>query len=37
MPVHPIEYRYGSPEMRKIFEIENRYRLMLQVLSLIHI
>ncbi len=31
MPVHPIEYRYGSPEMRKIFEIENRYRLMLQV------
>ncbi len=31
MSVHPIEYRYGSPEMRKIFEIENRYRLMLQV------
>ncbi len=31
MPVHPIEYRYGSPEMRNIFSLENRYRLMIRV------
>ncbi len=28
MPVHPIDYRYGSSEMRRIFEPENRVRLM---------
>ncbi len=28
MQVHPIDYRYGSMEMRKIFEPENKIRLM---------
>ncbi len=31
MAIHPIEYRYGSDEMRKIFEIENKLNLMLKV------
>ncbi len=31
MPVHPIDYRYGSSEMRRIFEPENRVRLMARV------
>ncbi len=31
MPVHPIEYRYGSKEMREIFEISTRYKLMAEV------
>ncbi len=31
MPVHPIEYRYGSSRMREIFDVESRYRLMLEV------
>ena len=31
MPVHPIEYRYGSEEMRKIFDISTRYILMAKV------
>ncbi len=31
MPVHPIDYRYGSEEMRRIFEPENRVRLMARV------
>lgn len=31
MPVHPIEYRYGSREMREIFEISTKYKLMAKV------
>ncbi len=31
MPVHPIEYRYGSKEMREIFEISTKYKLMAEV------
>ncbi len=31
MPVHPIDYRYGSMEMRNIFEPENKIRLMARV------
>ncbi|MDK2383573.1 MAG: adenylosuccinate lyase, partial [Candidatus Korarchaeota archaeon] len=31
MPVHPIDYRYGSSEMRRVFEPENRVRLMARV------
>ncbi len=31
MPVHPVEYRYGSPQMREIFDVHNRYKLMLEV------
>ncbi len=31
MPVHPIDYRYGSREMRDIFEPENRVKLMARV------
>ncbi len=31
MQVHPIDYRYGSMEMRKIFEPENKIRLMARV------
>ncbi|MFH1820906.1 MAG: adenylosuccinate lyase, partial [Methanobacteriota archaeon] len=31
MPVHPIEWRYGSQEMRSIFEIENQFQRMLDV------
>lgn len=35
MPVHPVEYRYGSGEMRRIFERENWLRLMLKVEALL--
>ncbi len=28
MPVHPIDYRYGSSDMRRIFEPETKIRLM---------
>ncbi len=31
MPVHPIDYRYGSDEIRRIFDVENRIRLMAKV------
>ncbi len=31
MPIHPIEYRYGSKEMREIFEISTKYKLMAEV------
>jgi adenylosuccinate lyase len=31
LPIHPIEERYGSPEMRVIFEAESRYQRMLDV------
>ncbi len=31
MPVHPIEERYGSREMRSIFELEARFQRMLDV------
>lgn len=31
MPVHPIETRYGSREMREIFEMESRFQRMLDV------
>jgi len=31
LPVHPIEYRYGSSRMREIFDVKSRYRLMLEV------
>ncbi len=31
MPVHPIEYRYGSREMREIFEVSTKYKLMAKV------
>lgn len=31
MPVHPIEERYGSREMRSIFELETRFQRMLDV------
>ncbi len=31
MAIHPIEYRYGSKEMKKIFEEENKLQKMLEV------
>jgi len=31
MPIHPIEYRYGSPEMRKVFSRESWLEKMLKV------
>jgi len=31
VPVHPIEWRYGSQEMRSIFEVENSFQKMLDV------
>ena len=31
LSVHPIEQRYGSREMRKIFELESRFQRMLDV------
>jgi adenylosuccinate lyase len=31
LPVHPIETRYGSGEMRSIFEVEARFQRMLDV------
>ncbi len=31
MPVHPIEYRYGSEEMRSIFDYRRRIRLMAKI------
>jgi len=29
--IHPIDYRYGSEEMRRIFEEDSRYQLLLDV------
>ena len=31
MAVHPIDYRYGSPEMRRVFEEEERLQRLLDV------
>ncbi|MCK4247448.1 MAG: adenylosuccinate lyase, partial [Methanomicrobia archaeon] len=31
MSIHPIDYRYGSNEMKEIFEEETRLQLMLDV------
>lgn len=31
MAIHPIEYRYGSPEMKRIFDEENKLNAMLKV------
>ncbi len=31
MPVHPIDYRYGSDELRKIFDVNNKVKLMAKV------
>lgn len=31
MAVHPIDYRYGTPEMRKVWEEENKLEKMLKV------
>jgi len=31
MPIHPIDYRYGSKEMKEIFEEETKLQLMLDV------
>ncbi len=31
MPVHPIEYRYGSEEMRRIFDYRRRIKLLARI------
>lgn len=31
MAIHPIEYRYGTPEMRKVWDTENKLQKMLDV------
>ncbi len=31
MAIHPIEFRYGTPEMKKIWEAENKLQKMLEV------
>lgn len=33
MPIHPIEFRYGTPEMKNIWEYENKLQKMLDVES----
>ena len=33
MAIHPIEFRYGTPEMKKIWEEENKLQRMLDVES----
>ena len=33
MAIHPIEFRYGTPEMKKIWESENKLQRMLDVES----
>ena len=33
MAIHPIEFRYGTPEMKKIWEEENKLQKMLDVES----
>lgn len=31
MTIHPIEYRYGSQELRKIFDVNSRLKFMIEV------
>ena len=31
MAIHPIEFRYGTPEMRKVWDIKNKLQKMLEV------
>lgn len=31
MAIHPIEFRYGTPEMKKVWEAENKLQKMLEV------
>ncbi len=31
MAIHPIEYRYGTPEMRSVWEADNKLQRMLYV------
>ena len=31
MAIHPIEFRYGTPEMKKIWDAENKLQKMLEV------
>ena len=33
MAIHPIEFRYGTPEMKNIWESENKLQRMLDVES----
>ena len=33
MAIHPIEFRYGTPEMKRIWEQENKQQRMLDVES----
>ena len=33
MAIHPIEFRYGTPEMKQIWEEENKLQRMLDVES----
>ena len=33
MAIHPIEFRYGTPEMKRIWEEENKLQRMLDVES----
>ena len=33
MAIHPIEFRYGTPEMKKIWEEENKLQRMLDIES----
>ena len=30
MAIHPIEFRYGTPEMKRIWEEENKLQKMLE-------
>ncbi|MGZ7109332.1 MAG: adenylosuccinate lyase, partial [Methanobacterium sp.] len=31
MTIHPIEFRYGTPEMRSVWDTENKLQKMLEV------
>ena len=33
MAIHPIEFRYGTPEMKRIWEQENKQQRMLDIQS----
>ena len=33
MAIHPIEFRYGTPEMKRIWEQENKQQRMLDIES----
>ena len=35
MAIHPIEFRYGTPEMKKIWEEENKLQKMYQLLKFV--